>query len=204
MFYPTPANYLHQNHYKDYFDLEARIAVFKRLGVHNVIVLDFNQEDLRRSTGDFFDELAKNTGITLVEFWVGENQSLGTAPQGLLSIGPECAARNIKLRTLKNSFMVNLDKEAVYRNFNQRNFEATAAIVGYFPTYKLKDGLPVNMHDGVYDARLRLAPFDAAHELPVTVKIGDGHLQGFKKLAEYDWLVLIKSIDQPMDETGRF
>jgi len=201
MFYPTPANHLHQNFYKDYFDPDARIALFKRLGIHNVVLLDFKQDDLRRGTGEFFDELAKNTGITLAEFWVGENQSLGRAPQGLLSIGPECAARNIKLRTLKNSFLVSLDKDAVYRNFNQGNFEATAAIIGYFPTYKLKGDLQVNMHEGVYDARLRMAPFDATNELPVTVKISDDHLRDFEKPAEYDWLVLVKRVDQPKGET---
>jgi hypothetical protein len=201
LFYPTPANYLHQNQIKDYFDLEARIAVFKRLGVNNVIVLDFNQEDLRRGTGEFFDELAKNAGIRLAEFWVGENQSLGIAPQGILSIGPECAARNIKLGTLKNSFLVNLDKDAVYGNFKRGNFEATAAVTGYFPTYKLKEGLAVNIHNGIYDARLRPAPFEAANELPVTVTISDGHLQEFKKPVEYDWLVLIKRVDQPEGES---
>ena len=196
MFYPTPANYLHQNSYKDYFDLDARIAVFKRLGMHNVIVLDFNQQDLRRGTGEFFDELAENTGIKLAEFWVGENQSLGIAPQGLLSIGPECAARNIKLRTLKNSFLVSLDKDAVYRNFNQGNFETTAAIIGYFPTYKLKDGLPVNMHDGLYDAKLRINPFQSRDERAVTVSIMNSHAEAFEKPAGYEWLILSKRLDQ--------
>ncbi|HZY38088.1 MAG TPA: hypothetical protein VFE53_15640 [Mucilaginibacter sp.] len=196
MFYPTPANYLHQNHYKDYFDLEARIAIFKRLGINNIIVLDFNQEDLRRGTGEFFDELAKNTGITIAEFWVGENQSLGIAPQGLLSIGPECATRKIKLRTLKNSFLVNLDKDAVYRNFNQGNFEATAAIIGYFPTYKLKDDLQVNMHDGVYAAKLRVNPFESHGELTVTITIMNGHADSVERPAGFDWLILSGRIEQ--------
>ena len=31
IFYPNPANFIHENRYKDYFDLDARIELFKHL-----------------------------------------------------------------------------------------------------------------------------------------------------------------------------
>jgi len=192
IFYPNPLNYLHENRYKDYFDIDTRIELFKHLGINNVIVLDFDRVDLKQTSGDFFNALFAATGIVLDELWIGENQSLGGGPDGFLAIRTECAGRNIKLRILKNSFLVNLDKDEFNINFRQCNFERTSAIVGYFPTYKLKESRQINMHDGLYNAVLRTSPFDKANEMAVAVEIMDGRLKEIERGDGYDWLVLLK------------
>lgn len=194
IFYPNPANYLHENKYKDYFDLDARIELFKYLGINNIIVLDFDQQDLRQTAGDFFNALFAATGITLNELWVGENQSFGAGAEGIFTIRTESAARNIKLRILKNSFLVNLDKDAFNRNFRQCKFDATAAVIGYSPTYKFNPDHQINMYDGMYNALLRIKPFDKSGEVAVKVEIVDGKLLVIEKGEGYDWVVLVEKI----------
>jgi FAD synthase len=194
VFYPNPANYLHENQYKDYFDLDVRIELFKHLGINNVIVLDFDREDLKLTAADLFNELLKSTGIVLNELWIGENQSFGTGPEGIFTIRTECDARNIKLRILKNSFLVNLDKDDINRNFRQGRFDLTSAIVGYFPTYKLREGLEINMYDGIYNAKLGVKPFDKTDEMAVKVKIINKKLEEIKRADDYNWLILLEKI----------
>jgi hypothetical protein len=196
IFYPNPANYIHENRYKDYFDLDARIELFKHLGINNVIVLDFDREDLLQTSGDFLNALSNNTGITLTELWVGENQSFGRGPEGILSIRTECANRNIRLRILKNSFLVNLEKDDVYKNFKQGKFDLTAAVVGYFPTYKLNAAAQINMHDGEYSAALRISPFQKTNEIPITIKIANQIPDEIKVPDGYIWLVLFEKINE--------
>ncbi len=198
IFYPNPVNHLLQNRHSEYFDLDARMAYFKRLALNSVVVADLTKEDLKRPVADFFDELFKSTGVVLNELWAGENQSLGGGPQGFGSLVKECSARNIKLRKLKNSFLVNLDKEAIYKHIKAGEFEAIAAMTGYYPTYKFKEDRRINMHDGVYSAKLRTTPFDSSNEAPVVVKIVDGCLQEIKKPVEYNWLILSERLDKPI------
>jgi len=195
IFYPNPLNHRHENKYKDYFDLDARIELCRRSGLNNVVVVDLRLEDLGLAAGDFFDLLAQNTGIQLTELWMGENQSLGGGPQGFQTSRNECLARNIKLRILKNSFLVNLDKDSIYRDFNAGKFETVAAITGYYPTYKLKNDMLINMHDGVYEAKLRAEPFNSTNELPVTIKIMEGRLKEMQRPAEYHWLTLLERFE---------
>jgi hypothetical protein len=190
VFYPHPLNTLHENRYKDYFDLDARIEFFKHLGLNNIVVLDFDREDLKQSVANFFDALFAATGIVLNELWIGENQSLGAGAQGFLSTRAECAARNIKLRILKNSFLVNLDKEEFSQNFRQCKFDVTSAVIGYLPTYKLNGN--INMYDGAYDALLRIKPFDKTGEVAVSVEIADGKFTAIEKGEGYDWVVLVE------------
>jgi len=192
IFYPNPANFIHENRYKDYFDLDARIELFKHLGINNIIIVEFEREDLRRSATDFFNELFKGTHIVLNELWIGENQSFGTGPEGIFSIRTECADRGINLKILKNSFLVNLDKESVYTNFNKGKFEPVSAIVGYYPTYKLKDDLQINMHDGIYSGGLRIRPFDKTNEVAVTVKIVNQKIEEVNRPDGYNRLILLE------------
>ena len=204
IFYPTPVNFLRQNPRRDYFDLDARIELLKHLGLNNVVVIELTREDLNRSVGDFFDELFRNTGIAINELWVGENQSIGGGPQGFRTLGKECIARNIKLRKLKDSYLVNLDKESIYKNINAGDFEATAKMIGYYPTYKLKTDRQINMHDGNYKGKLRAAPFDSINEAPIDVKIVAGCLPEIKRSEEYNWLILSERLDKPIpSEAGQ-
>jgi hypothetical protein len=196
IFYPNPLNYRHQNKYKDYFDLDARIELCRRWGLNNVVVADFSREDLELAVGDFFDQLAQNTGIVLTELWMGENQSLGGGSQGFNTSRNECLARNIKLRILKNSFLVNLDKDSIYRDFNAGKFEVVAAITGYYPTYKLKEDALINMNDGLYKAKLRTDPFSNTNELAVTIKITEGHLAAMERPGGHHWLILLERVEQ--------
>lgn len=195
--HPNPANVAYENKRKEYFDLDARLMLLKHLGINHVWVVQLTQADLQRSSGDFLDELHKSTGIALTELWVGESQRLGTGAQGLDSIVVDCAARNIKVRILKNSFRVNLDKDAVNQDFKEGKFELTKAATGYYPTFKLNPDHLINLHDGHYHAKLRTAPFTEAGELPVTVKIADGRLESIKRPDEYDWLVLTARVSEP-------
>ena len=194
IFYPNPQNLVRLNPRKEYFDLEARIALLNRMRLKNIVVIELSKEDLQREVGNFFDELFQHTGILLTELWAGENQSLGGGQQGFQSLDKACSTRNIKLRKLKNSFLVNLDKEAVYPEFNKSNFEATAALTGYYPTYKLNENGLIDIHDGAYKARLRVDPFDPAGELQLSVTISNGILEPFDKTAGFDWLVLLQRI----------
>jgi hypothetical protein len=194
LFYPNPLNYIHENKYKDYFDLDARIELFKHLGINNIIVLDFDREDLKQSVANFFDALFAARGIVLNELWIGENQALGSGPAGFLSTGMECSARNIKLRILKNSFLVNLDKDEFNRNFRQCKFDVTSAVIGYLPTFKLKADHQINMYDGVYDALLRIKPFDKTGEVAVKIEIMDGKLGRIERGDGHDWVVLVEKV----------
>ena len=67
---------------KEYFDLEARIALLNRLGLKNIVVIELAKEDLQREVGNFFDELFQHTGVLLTELWAGENQMLGGGRRG--------------------------------------------------------------------------------------------------------------------------
>jgi|GEM_PF-3741247 len=192
--YPNPANYSHDNGFKDYFDLEARIELFKHSGINNVLVLDMSREDLMLGAPDVFDTLFKDTAITLSELWVGENQSFGKGPEGILTIRTECANRGIKIRILKNSFLVNLDKDNLNRNFREGKMALTAEAVGYFPTYKLKEGSAINSYDGTYNALLRINPFDKINEIAITVKITNGMTGEIKLANNYNWLILTEKI----------
>ncbi len=78
IFHPNPANFIYENHYKDYFDLDARLEFFKRAGLNNVVVLEFDHKDLKLTAADFLNGITSATGATLNELWVGENQSFGT------------------------------------------------------------------------------------------------------------------------------
>jgi len=196
IFYPTPANYINEGKFKDYFDLDARIELFKHLGFNNVIVIEFEASDLNRSSAEFLNEFTRQTGINITELWIGENQQFGAGAQGFLSVRHECAARGINLRVLKNSFLVHLDKESFYRDFNAGKFALSSAIVGYFPTYKLKPDGKINMHDGVYNARLRLHPFDKKNEKAITIKIENQQLEEFSHHSDYNWLVLLEKIGE--------
>jgi hypothetical protein len=195
IFYPTPANYIFEGKFKDYFDLDARIALFKHLGFNNLIVIEFEAADLLRSSAEFLNELTRQTGICINELWVGENQQFGAGPQGFLSIRRECADRNIRLRILKNSFLVNLDKESFYKDFNAGKFDISSAIVGYYPTYKLNDDRKINMHNGVYNALLRIDPFAKAKEINITIKIENQQLEHINRGDGYNWLVLLERIN---------
>lgn len=196
IFYPTPANYIFEGKFKEYFDLDARIAFFKHLGFNNLIVTEFETADLKRSSAEFLNELTRQTGISIRELWVGENQQFGAGAQGFLSIRHECASRGINLRVLKNSFLVNLDKESFYRDFNAGKFGLSSAIVGYFPTYKLKKDGKINIHDGIYSAKLRKNPFDKAKETGIIIKIKDQRPEEFTLDSNYNWLVLIEKIEE--------
>jgi FAD synthase len=193
--YPSPSKFIYDNYYRDYFDLDARIEIFKYLGINNIIVLDFDQQDIQSGIGDFFNELSKDRHIILKELWVGENQSLGKGPGGsVFGITKECSDRNIKLRILKNSFLVTMDKDVVYKTIEEGKFSLTAETVGYFPTYKLKKGLQIDMYDGIYTAKLRTDPFKKTNEIAVTVKIARGKLKKFKMVDGYDWLILLGKV----------
>lgn len=194
IFYPNPANLIHDKRYKDYFDLNARLELFKRLGINNVIVLEFDRGDLEMAAADFLNELFAAAGFTLNELWIGENQSFGTGPEGFFSIRRECANRHIKLRILKNSFLVNLDKESVYQNFKEGRFDLTASFTGYFPTYKLHWDLKINMYDGIYDARLRIHPFQKTREIALTATIMNSKLEAIERVDGYNWLVLLGKV----------
>jgi len=147
--YPNPANFVYNNMYKDYFDLPARIELFKRLGINNVLVLDIGRDDLRAGAVAVFDELFKDKSIMLRELWIGENQYFGQGEKGPPSaIAGECTQRNIKLRTLKNSFKVVIDKDDVNRNVRAGKFDLAAAVVGYLPTYRLNNEGHIKMYDG--------------------------------------------------------
>ncbi|WP_295666566.1 hypothetical protein [uncultured Mucilaginibacter sp.] len=195
IFYPTPANYIFEGKFKAYFDLDTRLEFFKHLGFNNLIVTEFEAPDLKRTSAEFLNELTRQTGINMTELWVGENQQFGAGAQGFLSIRRECTDRNIRLRVLKNSFLVSLDKESFYKDFNAGKFGMTSAIVGYFPTYKLKDGGKINIHDGVYSAMLRIHPFDKAKEITITIKIQNQQPDEFSRDCDYNWLVLLEKID---------
>jgi hypothetical protein len=192
--YPNPANYIHGNCYKDYFDLDARIELFKHLGINNILVLDMAREDLKLEAADVFDALFKDAAITLSELWVGENQSFGRGPEGIFTIRTESTNRGIKLRVLKNSFLVNLDKDNFNRNFREGKFALTVKEVGYFPTYKLKEGSAINIYDGTYNALLRIGPFDKTNEIAITVKITNGMTGEIKRANDYSWLILVEKM----------
>jgi FAD synthase len=190
--YPNPAIFTYGNVYKDYFDLPARIELFKHLGINNVLVLDIGGDDLMAGAEGVFNELAKDSSITLKELWIGENQYFGTGEKGVTwTTEAQCVQRNIKLRTLKNSFRVVIDKDDVTRNFKSGQFDPAAAIVGYYPTYLIKNDLHIKMYDGIYNARLRTSPFDKTNELPVTAKIANEQLEEIEKVDGYQWLVLL-------------
>jgi FAD synthase len=189
--YPKPAIFIYGNIFKDYFDLPARIELFKHLGINNVLVLDIGPNDLRAGAEGVFNELGKDPSITLKELWTGENQYFGTGEKGLtLSIADECSQRGIKLTTLKNSFRLVIDKDEVMGNFKSGQFDQAAAVVGYYPTYLIRNDLHLKMYDGLYDARLRISPFDNTNEIPVTAKIANEQLGAIEKPANYNWLVL--------------
>jgi len=194
IFYPTPANYINEGKFKDYFDLDARLEFFKHLGFNNMIVTEFVAMDLKRDSAEFLNELNRQTGISINELWVGENQQFGAGAQGFLSIRHECANRGLKLRVLKNSFLVHLDKERFYRDFNAGKFGLSSAVVGYFPTYRLKQDGKINIHDGVYSAKLRLQPFDKTKEIAITIKIQNQQPEEFSRDSDYHWLVLLEKI----------
>jgi len=195
VFYPTPANFITDGKFKDYFDLDARLEILRRMGLNNIIVIEFDKPDMERSAAEFLNELFAQTGIALTELWVGENQQFGAGAQGFLSIRHECASRNISLRVLKNSFLVNLDKESFYKHFNTGKFGQSQGIIGHFPTYKLKPGGQINIHDGVYSAKLRISPFDKKMEIPCTVKITNKKPDKIKKPDTHTWLVLLEKIN---------
>jgi FAD synthase len=200
--YPSPSKFIYDNYYRDYFDLNARIELFKHFGINNIIVIDFKRQDLQSGIGDFFNELSKDRNITLKELWVGENQSLGKRAGGSISgIIEACSDRNIKLRILKNSFLVTIDKDVVYKTIEEGKFSLTAETVGYFPTYKLKTGLPIDMYDGIYIAKLRTDPFKKTNEIAVTVKITKGKLEKFKMVDGYDWLILLGKVGGERDSS---
>ncbi|SHN30547.1 hypothetical protein [Mucilaginibacter sp. OK098] len=190
--YPNPAIFTYGKLYKDYFDLPARIELFKHLGINNILVLDIGSDDLSAGAEGVFNELAKDSTITLKELWIGENQYFGIGETGSTStIEYECALRNIKLRTLKDSFRVVIDKSDVTRNFKAGQFDEAAAVVGQYPTYRLKDDPHIKMYNGIYDARLRTSPFDKTNEIPLTVKIANEQLEEIEKVDGYQWLVLL-------------
>jgi hypothetical protein len=91
---------------------------------------------------------------------------------------------------------VNLDKESLYKNFKEGRFDLTAAIVGYFPTHKLKEDLKINLYDGIYDARLRIHPFEKFKEIAVTVEITGGKLGMIERRDGYEWLVLLGKLSE--------
>ncbi|ASU32109.1 nucleotidyl transferase family protein [Mucilaginibacter xinganensis] len=189
--YPQPGIFIYGNVYKDYFDLPARIELFKYLGINNVLVLDIGRDDLRAGAAGLFDELFKDSTMQLKELWAGENQYFGTGEKGLTwALQDECRERGIRLHTLKNSFKVVLDKDEVARSFRTGNFRQAAAIVGHFPTYFLHPGHHIKMYDGTYSACLRITPFDKTNEIPVTVTIADEQLAEFNHPGGYSWLVL--------------
>jgi hypothetical protein len=194
IFYPTPVNFIKEDRFKDYFDLDARVEILKYMGFNNLIVIEFEKPDLERSSAEFLDELTRQTGISINELWIGENQQFGAGAQGFLSIRHECANRNIKLRVLKNSFLVNLDKESFYQNFNAGKFDLSSSVVGYFPTYKLKPDRQIDIHDGVYSAKLRVLPFNKTNEIALNVKIVNKTVEEIKKPDTHTWLVLNEKI----------
>jgi FAD synthase len=190
--YPNPAIFIYGSVYKDYFDLPARIELFKHLGINNVLVLDIGGDDLLAGVEGVFNELAKDSSITLKELWIGENQYFGSGEKGVTwTTEAQCAQRNIKLTTLKNSFRVVIDKDDVMRNFKSGQFDQAATVVGDYPTYFIKDDLHIKMYDGIYDSRLRINPFDKTNEIPVTAKIANEQLEEIERPDGYYWLVLL-------------
>jgi FAD synthase len=194
--YPNPGIFIYGNVYTDYFDLPARIELLKYSGINNVLVLDIGRDDLRAGAEGVFNELFKDSTVTLKELWIGENQWFGTGDKGAaFSTAEECLQRNIKLRLLKNSFLVNIDKDNVNRDFRAGKFDQAAAVVGHFPTYKLNGGMQIKMCDGIYKGRLRPHPFQKTNEIAVTVHISNEKLEEIKRADGYDWLVLLEKLD---------
>ncbi|MFI5136757.1 MAG: hypothetical protein ACHQIM_02945 [Sphingobacteriales bacterium] len=189
--YPNPGKFIYTNYFRDYFDLNARIEFLKYLGINNVLALDIAREDLQAGAGALFDQLFIDTGIKLTELWVGENQSFSTGDKGsVFSIKDECSRRDIKLRVLKNSHLVVLEKDAVYRDFRQGRLALAAAVIGQFPTYRLNGDAQIQMYDGTYNALLRVQPFDKTNEIATSVVITNEKLAPMDRPDGYDWLVL--------------
>jgi len=189
--YPNPGKFIYTDYFRDYFDLNARIEFLKYLGINNVLILDIARDDLKAGAGALFDQLHKDTGIKLTELWIGAHQTFSAGENGsIFSIKDECSRRDIKLRILKNSHLVVIEKDDVYRDFRQGRLAQAATVIGQFPTYKLNGDASIQMFDGTYNALLRVHPFDKTNEITTSVIITNEQLAQIDRPDGYDWLVL--------------
>jgi FAD synthase len=199
--YPNPVIFIHGKIFKDYFDLPARIELLKYSGINNVLVLDIDRGDLQAGAEGVFNELFKDGSITLKELWAGENQYFGNGEKGAPPlVAQECFKRGVKLKRLKNSFLVNIDKDNVNQDFKNGRFDLAAEVVGHFPTYKINEALSIKISDGTYKASLRVYPFQKGNDITITIHISDEKITEIERTDGYDWLVLLEKIS--VEETG--
>jgi FAD synthase len=99
--HPAPIRFLQLNDvFREFDDLEARLALIRACGVDSTLTAHFSEADLGRTAKYFLSRVQEQ--VVLRDLWLGASQSLGSGPEGS-RIAIERLARELqfKLRIMR-------------------------------------------------------------------------------------------------------
>ena len=135
-----------------YDEFATRVARLLTAGIETVIHVDFSEQDLGDSADGFFAAVCGR--VTLAEFWLKPNQSIGTGPKGSgLAVLAACRRRGIRLRRVGTEDGRPLSAIA-REHLRAGALRKAAAIVGHPPTMRrpASGKIRVAWHAGRYEA----------------------------------------------------
>jgi FAD synthetase len=77
---PAPMRYMHPRLFRDFDDLETRLALIRESGIETMLIVHFDETDLDATAADFLDLICGE--LDLKRLWLGATQSLGRGVEG--------------------------------------------------------------------------------------------------------------------------
>jgi hypothetical protein len=77
---PTPLRYLRPGIFRDFDDLETRLALIRDSGIEITLLVHFDEADLDSTADVFLDLICRH--LDLKRLWLGATQSLGSGAEG--------------------------------------------------------------------------------------------------------------------------